>query len=382
MPDRFSRRLFFAAGAAVTAATSWRGVARATPADGAAPPASQALSADRSPQLIRLSANENPYGPSPLARAALVAAAGETCRYPIALAADLTAKLAAREAVPRDHIVLGAGSAELLATLALGVAPHGPVVCAWPTFEWLPDYAARRGAPLRKVPLDAGMRHDLPALAAAVTPDTALLYVCNPNNPTGTAVPGPALRAFCEAMSRTTLVVVDEAYLDLIEPGATESMVDLVRAGRNLVVLRTFSKIHGLAGLRVGYAIAPPGVATTLRGAATTLVPSASGLRAALASLDDAAFLTQTRDKLVADRRRIRQACEGLGLACAESEGNFLFFDVGLPVDTFRARLRAMNIEVGRRFDPFQNWCRVTVGTSAETDAFLAALPRALAREG
>jgi histidinol-phosphate aminotransferase len=380
MLDRLNRRAFFTAGAAVTAAALGTRVALPAPPlanAGGAPSGGAPLSADDSPDLIRLSANENPYGPSPLARAALIAAAGETSRYPIALSNRLIDKLAALERVPREHIVLGAGSSEILATLAIGYG-QGSLVCAWPTFEQLPSYAERRGAMLRKVPLDAGLRHDLPALAGAITADTSLVYLCNPNNPTGTVVPAAPLRAFCSHAAQSSLGVVDEAYLDFIEPGATESMVDLVRGGQNVVVLRTFSKIHGLAGLRLGYAIAPLAVATRLRQLDPSLVPSIAGLHAGYASLDDAEFLKDTRLKIVADRRRIREACEGLGLVCAEPQGNFLFFKVGMPIETFRARMRTRKIEVGRPFAPYTEWCRVTVGTRAETDAFLAALPAAL----
>jgi histidinol-phosphate aminotransferase len=379
MPDRFNRRDFFSAGAVVTAAAIGTRVALALPgaAAAAAPETAPPLSVDDSPDLVRLSANENPYGPSPLARAALIAAAGESCRYPLALANRLIDKLAALERVPREQIVLGAGSSELLATLAIGYA-RGAVVCAWPTFEQLPAYAERRGVELRKVPLDAKLRHDLPALAAAVTPDTSLLYVCNPNNPTGTVVAGAPLREFCSRMSRSTLVVVDEAYLDFVEPGATESMVDLVRAGQDVVVLRTFSKLHGLAGLRLGYAVAPVAVARRLRELDPSLVPGAASLHAGYASLDDTEFLRTTRLKIQSDRRRIREACERLGLACADAQGNFLFIRTGVPIVAFRGRLRAQRIEVGRPFAPYDEWCRVTVGTRAETDAFLAALPEAL----
>jgi histidinol-phosphate aminotransferase len=369
--DCLNRRDFFAAGVAVTAAaslapTALAGVKRAAPPAAATPP------------LIRLSANENPYGPGPLARAAITASADQACRYPMALASQLAEKLAGLHGVDKNRVVLGAGSGELLNTLALAYCERAEVVCAWPTFEQLISYAEKRGADVHRIPLDARMRHDLPALAAAVTPNTALIYLCNPNNPTGTAIPGAALRPFCEAMARQTLVVVDEAYFDLIEPGATESLVDLVRADCNVAILRTFSKIHGLAGLRVGYCVAPPAVAARLRKLLAGTMPNVAGLSAALASLDDTAFLATTRGRILADRARIQKACDELGLPYADAQGNFVFINVGMPVDTFRARLHAMNIEVGRPFEPYKEWCRVTVGTKPETDALLAALPAAL----
>jgi histidinol-phosphate aminotransferase len=322
---------------------------------------------------IRLSANENPWGPGPQARAAIVAATDESCRYGVDFVRRLVDLLAAKEQVERDRIVLGSGSAELLHMLALGWGERKQVVCAWPTFNQLMAFAERLGCETKKVPLDAALKHDLAALAAATGSDTSLLYVCNPNNPTGTAIDGPSLRAFCTQMAQRTLVVVDEAYLELADDGATESMVDLVRGGANLVVLRTFSKLHGLAGLRIGYAIARPDLAARLRRHQTT-TPNTLGLAAAAASLGDAEFLARTRASLIADRRRVAAACDELGLKYAPPQGNFVFLAPGMPIDVFRAKMKEKQIEVGRPFEPLLDWCRVSVGTTEETTVFIDAL--------
>ena len=350
----------------------------------AALPASRealARKAQRTPMSLRyplrLSANENPWGPGPQARAAIVAATDEGCRYGMDFQARLVEAVAAREKVDKASIAIGSGSGELLHMLAFGWCERGEVVCAWPTFNQLMSFGEKIGAQVRKVPLDANLCHDLPALAAATTPNTSLLYVCNPNNPSGTVIDGPRLKAFCAEMAQRTLVVVDEAYLDLVDEGATESMVDLARSGANVVVLRTFSKIHGLAGMRVGYAVARPDVAAKLR-RLTFTTPNTLGLAAATASLGDADFLARTRAALIADRKRITAACDELGLRYAPPQGNFVFFKPGIPLDAFRAKMKDKQIEVGRPFEPLLDWCRVSVGTTEETTVFIEALRAAV----
>jgi histidinol-phosphate aminotransferase len=328
---------------------------------------------------LRLSGNENPWGPGPAARAAIAAAVDESCRYGTAQLRALTEAIARHEGVERDRIVIGSGSGELLQLLALAWCERGEVVCAWPTFNQLMSYAERFGAAVRKVPLDAQLRHDLPALLAATGPNTSLLYLCNPNNPTGTVVAGDALSAACREAAARTLVVVDEAYLDLADPARTASMLPLVRADANVVVLRTFSKIHGLAGLRIGYALARPDVAQRLRRHQMTL-PNTLGLAAAAASLQDRDFLARTRAALLADRARVCAACDELGLRYADSEGNFVFVQVGMPVETFAARMREQQVEVGRPFEPYADWCRISIGTTTETDFLITALRRVLRR--
>ncbi len=365
------RRRLLAAGLALATA------AQAQVADSAARPAATAAGALRLP--LKLSGNENPWGPGPAARAAIAATVGESCRYGMPQLRALTEAIARHEGVERERVVIGSGSGELLQLLALGWCERGEVVCAWPTFNQLMAYAERFGAVIRRLPLDAELRHDLPALLGATGPNTSLLYLCNPNNPTGTVVGGEALRAACLEAAARTLVVVDEAYLDLADPGRTTTMLPLVREDANVVVLRTFSKIHGLAGLRVGYALTRPDIAERLRRYQTTL-PSTLGLAAATASLGDTAFLARTRAALLADRARFCAACDELGLRYAAPEGNFVFVQVGMPVARFAERMRAEQIEVGRPFEPYADWCRISIGTTAETDYLIDALRRVAQR--
>lgn len=362
------RRDLIASG--VVLATAGRGVpltwarTQAPAAAGAGPPA-----------LVRLSANENPYGPGPRAREALLGAVNESNRYAMDAYAKLIDAIAAHEGLARDRVVLGSGSGELLHMCALAFAERGEIVSAWPTFSQLMTFGEKVGATHVRVPLDAAHAHDLSALAAVVTARTSLVYVCNPNNPTGTVIAADTLREFCTSVAAKALVVVDEAYVDLAAPGATASMLPLVEADANLVVLRTFSKTHGLAGLRIGYALARTDVAAKLRRLQMAF-PNTLGLHAARASLTDTAFLDDVRRRIAADRARLVAACGALGIVTAQPHGNFVFMHVGMPSDDFRQRLRAEGIEVGRAFDGYPDWSRVTVGTSAENDAFIAALRR------
>lgn len=322
---------------------------------------------------IRLSLNENPWGPGPKARAAVAAAIDDGCRYGGEYGTRLIAAIAALEGVATERVVLGSGSGELLHMLALGWATRGTVSCAWPTFGQLMAFAEKVGAEVRKVPLDAALRHDLDALDAATPSGTGLLYLCNPNNPTGTVVNGARLREFVRRLSARTLVVVDEAYMDLVEPGATESMVDLTRGEDNVVVLRTFSKVHGLAGLRVGYALGRPDTLRRLR-SLQMATPNVLGLAAAAASLEDKAFISMSRDRIVADRRRITKVCNELGMQCSDSHGNFVFVRTGMPLAQFRERMKTLGFEVGRPFEPLNDWCRISIGTTADNDLLIDAL--------
>src|SRR5215469_1135956 len=213
--------------------------------------------------------NENPYGPSPAARSAISQAIAEGYRYPSdEEIAALTSALAAREGVGANQIVTGTGSGELLRALGLLYGRDGgEIVAANPTYEELSSYAQHWGATMKFIPLDAQLRHDLPAMRAALSPRTRAVYICNPNNPTGTAVPAQHLRDFVRSLPPTVTAIVDEAYMDFVAAGETASVAGLVPEGARVVVLRTFSKVYGMAGLRCGYAIAPPDIAAQLAAA-------------------------------------------------------------------------------------------------------------------
>ena len=315
--------------------------------------------------------NENPYGPSPAARLAVSHAIADGCRYPDDEMPGLVEALARHEGVGADHIVTGTGSGELLRALGLLAGRDGgEIIAALPTYEELTHYAQRQGAALKLVPVDARHRHDLSAMSAAITGRTRAIYICNPNNPTGTAVPAANIREFVRSVPAPVTVIVDEAYMDFATDGAVSSVADLVPGERRIVVLRTFSKIHGMAGVRCGYAIARPDVAAELAAARMT-TPNIFAVRAARASLTDQPFLNDCRRRILASRTRITTELARLGLEYAEPQGNFVFFDTGMPLADFTAAMRAHNILVGRHFAPYDRWCRITIGTEAEVSAFL-----------
>jgi histidinol-phosphate aminotransferase len=333
------------------------------------------------PGPVRLDSNENPYGPSPAARRAILASVTEAPRYADESIATLTNQLAAHEGVEISQIVIGTGSGELLkmaGLLAMTATPGSELVASRPTFEELPEFAGKLGLKVQWVAPDGDHHHDLPAMRAAVTESTRLVYVCNPNNPTGTAVTRDALETFVRSVPADCTVIVDEAYMDFVERPGVATVVGLVKAVPNVIVLRTFSKIHGLAGLRIGYAIVPAALAQ--RFAALSLTwPNTTGLSAAIASFNDHAFLKKTRAAIIGDRARVHAALDRMGLQRTDAQGNFVFFDTGRPLKRFQDRMLAEGIKVGRHFDGCDNWARVTIGVHREVDRFLAALPRALA---
>jgi histidinol-phosphate aminotransferase len=329
--------------------------------------------------LIKLDGNENPYGPSPAARQAILASVGEAPRYADEAITTLTNQLAAHEGVAPSQIVIGTGSGELLkmAGLLAVATPDAEVVASRPTYEELPVFAETLGLKVRWVAADKDHRHDLSAMRAAITPLTRLVYVCNPNNPTGTAVTRDALETFIRSVPVSCTVIVDEAYMDLVDQSGVATVAALVKDIHNMVVLRTFSKLHGLAGLRIGYAIAPPALASRLAALSITW-PNSTGLAAAIASFNDHDFQKTTRAALIGDRAKVHATLDRMGLHRANAQGNFVFFDTGGPLQQFQQRMLAEGMKVGRHFDGYDTWARVTIGLHQEVDRFLQALPRAV----
>jgi histidinol-phosphate aminotransferase len=228
---------------------------------------------------------------------------------------------------------------------------------------------------VKLVPVDKDLKHDLSAMRNAVTDRTRAIYLCNPNNPTGTALPYDQIYLLFASLPQTVTLIVDEAYMDFADIEGVRSVADLIDRGGAppLVVLRTFSKIHGMAGLRMGYAISRPDIIQSLAAARMTS-PNIFAVRAARASLGDKAFLADTRRRILASRRKITADLTRLGLRYAVPQGNFVFFDTGMPLARFTELMKARNILVGRLFPPYETWCRITIGTEAEVAAFIDAL--------
>lgn len=371
MPVHVTRRSLVIGSSAAVALLG----ARSGPGAEAVAPAAPAAPATAAGALARLIANENPYGPAPSARRAVMEALATAWQYPMGHDQPLKKLIAEREGLTPAHVMLADGSGEILRIAGLVYGSGGrEVVAARPTFGFLPDYARQVGATVTEVPLDEDLRHDRQGLADAVTRKTGLLYVCNPNNPTGTLLTGPELRPFLEAMASRTTVLVDEAYLDLWEDWPAHTATGRVRAGDPVIVTRTFSKLHGMAGLRVGYALAPPEVIQRLEKHRMTLLGCA-GVAAATASYQDLEFQAFSRARLREGLAITTAALRELKLRHVEQgRGNFVFFDTGAPLADFSAAMRRAGYLVGRPFPPYDTWCRVSMGTVEQMRGFAAAL--------
>lgn len=323
-------------------------------------------------EAYKLSSNENPYPPLPGVLEVVTAAAATLNRYPDMASADLVAALAAHLGVAEDEVVVGTGSAAVLySILQAASGPGDEVVFAWRSFEAYPPATAVAGATAVPVPLAEGGRHDLGAMAAAVTERTRVVLVCTPNNPTGPAVGAAELDRFLDAVPGDVLVVVDEAYAEFVrDPAAADGM--LARRGRpNVVVLRTFSKAYGLAGLRVGYAVAAPDVAAALRKTGVPFGVSGIAQLAATASLAAREELLARVDALVAERDRVAAALADQGWDLPRSEANFVWVPAGERTRQLVAAAAAQGLSVR----PYGlEGVRVTIGEVPANDRVVEVL--------
>jgi histidinol-phosphate aminotransferase len=327
------------------------------------------------PGAIRLNFNENPYGPSPKARAALADCAALSNRYPDEAYLQVTAVLAQRFNVKPENIMLGCGSTEILrAADDAFLDSNRNVVAAAPTFEAVLDYARVLHSNAVLIPLTADRRHDLPKMAAGCTSKTGVAYLCNPNNPTGTIVTRDELSAFVQAVPPTTLIVVDEAYYDFADDPRYASAVEFIAAHPNVIVARTFSKIYGMAGMRLGYAIGAKEPIARLREQLLQDNGNAAVLQAALASLADQDHVATCRAQLNGTRQWLCAELTKDSRPFIPSQANFVMLDMGTDVKPIIELFRARNVIVGRRFAAMPDFLRVSVGTQPETAAFLAAL--------
>ncbi|TQF04187.1 histidinol-phosphate transaminase [Kitasatospora acidiphila] len=319
---------------------------------------------------FKLSSNENPYEPLPGVLEAAVAAAGAINRYPDMAATELTEELAKRFDVPAEHIALGTGSVSVAQSLVLSTAgPGDEVIFAWRSFEAYPIITQVAGATPVQVPLTADEAHDLDAMLAAITPHTRLIFVCNPNNPTGVAIRRAELERFMDAVPSDILVVVDEAYREFLRDEQVPDGIGLYRDRPNVCVLRTFSKAYGLAGLRVGFAIAHEPVATALRKTAVPFGVSQLAQDAAVASLHAEDALLVRVAALVEERTRVAAALAEQGWELAESQANFVWLRLGDRTMDFAAAAAAAGVIVR----PFPGeGVRVTIGETAANDIFLS----------
>lgn len=337
-----------------------------------------ATAARRAAGPIRLCYNENPFGMSPKAKEAIMSGWWEHNQYDLQSEPALRNIFAKAVGVDPSNVLVTQGSSETLSIAALAYGLNGgEIVTPWPTFEGLPAYATTIGSTVHRIPLDNNLGHDFDAMDRRITNAVNLVFVCNPNNPTSTLSDSLKIRSFVSATQRKSLVVVDEAYHDFVDEPSYRSMIDLVLKGENIIVSRTASKIHGIAGLRVGFAIARPDIIDRLGGFVTGN-PNSFGLQAAAASLQDVAYQDYVKARNREGRALLTSTLTGLGKRVAPSQTNFVFFHAKVPVEKIQTAMRAKGFLVGRAFPPYNDWCRVSIGTPDEMKAFVAALPEAL----
>ncbi|ANO51322.1 pyridoxal phosphate-dependent aminotransferase [Woeseia oceani] len=316
--------------------------------------------------MIRAGTNENPWGPSRVALKAINGAIDLSNQYG-GITDEMLALMSSLENVAADHIAIGTGSGEILKTAGMIASMQsGSVVCADPTYQDLVRYAGRAGSQIIRVPVDEGLNIDLEAMAKAIRRDTRLVYIVNPNNPIPSIIEKDRLKSFVETISKDRLVFVDEAYHEFVDNPEYGSMMELVRKGnRNLVVARTASKIHGLAGLRIGFAYAHPELITEINERKTGQI-NILGIKAAYASYQDEEFQNFTIRKNKESLAIVEGMFEELGLCYVKSNANFSFFETGIPVEELNARLREEGIYSGRPFPPFLNWSRISMAKPEE----------------
>ncbi|HSJ29132.1 MAG TPA: histidinol-phosphate transaminase [Acidimicrobiia bacterium] len=322
-------------------------------------------------EMVKLASNESPVPPIAAVQEAIRAGADQVHRYPDNETVELRRALSDGLGVPESHVWAGGGSSELLRVIAMAVGgPGTSAVYAWPSFVIYRLASMLTMSERIEVPLDRH-RHDLDAMAAAVRDDTTIVYVCNPNNPTGTYLSADAVGRFVESVPERVLIVLDEAYHEYVTAADHATAVPLALERPNVVVTRTFSKIHGLAALRVGYAVARPETITELRKAQAPFTVTTLGQLAAVESLRHVDEIEARRDLNAAERSRIEARLGDLGMTHVPSQGNFVFLDASSSTDPAAAYLaHGVIVRV------FGRWIRVTVGSEDENDRFLAATER------
>ena len=332
--------------------------------------------------VVKLSSNENPYGPSERVRNAIIDSFDDACRYPYEYILELQKILAKKHNVSPESIVITGGSNEALRVTGLAVADDGgEIVAGQPTYLALMSYAEAFGGKINWVPVDSNKGYDLSSIEKNINDKTKMVFIANPNNPTGTLLEKSSLSKFCERVTDKTLVFCDEAYYDYINEKNYPSMDYLVRQGKDIIISRTFSKVFGMAGLRIGYLVLKPELADKLFGkyspygrnkimAQTNVLAVA----AAIEALKDKDFYAFSLKKANEEKDKIYKLLDYLDLKYVESSTNFVFFESKKHIDILSKDMLDKGVIVGRPFPPFYDWCRVSTGTSLEVDKFVNAM--------
>ena len=327
--------------------------------------------------VARIGSNENPYGPPPMARKAISDSIEKGNRYARTELRDLIGKIAAKEEVSPDYIMMGNGSGDLLEKTALAMFDKGGnIVSADPTYMSLIRVAESVGATWKAIPCKADWSHDLDAMEKAIDKDTKLVYLCNPNNPIGAVTSTKALTDFCNRVSEKVPIFIDEAYIELVEGADNKSMVSLLKNKKNIIVARTFSKIMGMAGLRVGYVAALP---ETLESIKKVTKGGGSGIActsvyAASAAMDDVEFQNSTRKLNTEAKTYLYENLTAMGYKYVPSFTNFVIFPINMPGKEFLTKMSDKGIIIKAMDIQNKPWCRVSIGTKDEMKLFVSAL--------
>jgi len=334
-------------------------------------------------KIIKLASNENPLGMPPSARQAMLDAVADIGRYPDANGFELKAAISTRYGVPQEWVTLGNGSNDILELAAHAFVQPGQSV-VYSQYSFIVYALATQAVGGRGIMVSAKeYGHDLDAMLQAIKADTRLIFIANPNNPTGTFIPPAAIEAFLQAVPKYAVVVIDEAYNEYLDPGLQYESTDWVRQFPNLLVSRTFSKAHGLAGLRVGFGIAQPPVTDLLNRIRQPFNVNSLAQAAAVAALNDTAFLQQSAKLNANGYRQLTQAFDEMGLEYVQSFGNFVLVKVG-DDDGAGARVNLALLKKGIIVRPVNGygllqWLRISIGLPEENAAFIKALKAALA---
>jgi histidinol-phosphate aminotransferase len=344
-------------------------------------PAGQAPEAIAAGRIAQLASNESPFGPHPKVVEAIRDAAAAMNRYPDPDATRLRRRIADRYETEPGRVAVGNGSCEILLAAAEALCePGAEILYAWPSFSMYPHLAALTGAREIRVPLAEGDVHDLDAMAAEATAATQLAIVCNPNNPTGTHLPAVQIAAFCERIPDHVTIALDEAYVEFQIDNDPDATVDLLADFPNLVILRTFSKVYGLAGLRVGFALGSAKFRAAVDAVRQPFSVNALAQAAAAEAILHQDDVEQRVERTLVERVRVEEGLRELGLATAETQANFSWIDLGdADEKEVVAGLAEQSIAV-RPGTPLggPGHIRVSYGTPAENDRFLAALAQIL----
>lgn len=321
----------------------------------------------------RLNANENPYGPSPKAKKALAEAIDKSFMYPFQSSKSLIEEIARAENVAPEQILLGAGSSQLLLASFSAFGRKGKFLVADPSY-----ISQVKELDFDKVPLTSDYKHDLNAMANRVNDKTAMVYICNPNNPTGTELDTDSLKDFCAGVSGKVPVMVDEAYIDYVKNPRESSMVEGIRKGQNLMVLRTFSKLHAFAGLRVGYCIAQAEMIKTMEQFISFSSVSHTSLEAAGASYQDTEFPKMVLAKTQETKEFVYKTLKDHGFSYIPSCTNFILFPLQMKGEVFLDKMSDEGVQVRRWEFNGQHWCRVSLGKMEDMKIFAEAFAKVI----